>query len=161
MFNRLYNLILDCDNVSVSLRSIVHSYNSRISIYNKVFNSFRLLTEYRSFLCLTDFIILFWIVITFPSPYGVSFILIIHAYPFIIRFSIVSVSLRSIVHSYPYCFLRKMILSIVSVSLRSIVHSYLLFWMVSSFLVQKFPSPYGVSFILIISLMLVSLIKAR
>ena len=63
---------------SVSLRSIVHSYvDERLyedSEVNK--KSFRLLTEYRSFLFHEMYFIQCCRVRGFPSPYGVSFILI-------------------------------------------------------------------------------------
>ena len=63
--------------VSVSLRSIVHSYKLLKIVERDICaNSFRLLTEYRSFLCLIFLL-------------GSRLI-----------YSLVSVSLRSIVHSY-------------------------------------------------------------
>ena len=88
--------------VSVSLRSIVHSYDNTLA------------TELSA------------LYLAFPSPYGVSFILIPEPLSIRLNKDIVSVSLRSIVHSYksksspifPYS------PSPVSVSLRSIVHSY-------------------------------------
>ena len=115
--------------VSVSLRSIIHSYVNGYAI-NKCTKG----------------------IYKFPSPYGVSFILIgrwcindIHQYT-----DSVSVSLRSIIHSYivVYIFLIKKWW--VSVSLRSIIHSYFKknIYRIKIFL--EFPSPYGVSFILII-----------
>ena len=88
--------------------------------------SFRLLTEYHSFLWYTYLYHKRGIHL-FPSPYGVSFILICNAGKDTkIQFRYVSVSLRSIIHSYfsnkfsyfSSCFH-------VSVSLRSIIHSYL------------------------------------
>ena len=89
--------------VSVSLRSIIHSY----------------FYELLHYLQLLDF--------EFPSPYGVSFILIDIAevsHKSEDMWS-VSVSLRSIIHSYsPPDSIIFLIDSIVSVSLRSIIHSY-------------------------------------
>ena len=135
--------------VSVSLRSIIHSYPRFFSDDNiypllfpspygvsfilisyiasisfKFYVSFRLLTEYHSFLCfilfsiysllfsfrlLTEYHSFLWYsnikdVLTnskFPSPYGVSFILIIGVVKYETNINIkVSVSLRSIIHSY-------------------------------------------------------------
>ena len=86
--------------VSVSLRSIVHSYLSHLQ--NKYKNRIR-----------------------FPSLCGVSFILIfwkrIHHKRF---YSRVSVSLRSIIHSYKKWVIHWNCLKKVSVSLWSIIHSY-------------------------------------
>ena len=64
----------------------------------------------------------------FPSPYGVSFILI----------------------SY-YCLSRWSNEYDVSVSLRSIIHSYLYYYNIILVSKLQFPSPYGVSFILIVN----------
>ena len=64
----------------------------------------------------------------FPSPYGVSFILI------------------------DYHFNYEKVCGEVSVSLRSIVHSYELIITPIKVYKIEFPSPYGVSFILIIKL---------
>ena len=77
----LFNDKLECIDefkVSVSLRSIIHSYKDLIfQSYNTV------------------------IAIMFPSPYGVSFILIIAPSTEEAQNDIfVSVSLRSIIHSY-------------------------------------------------------------
>ena len=142
--------------VSVSLRSYIHSYLLWILRGTKAQEEF-------------------------PSPYRVSFILIICGrYLFVYWFSWVSVSLQSIIHSYKTF---KIVLMNfgrlrVSVSLRSYIHSYVLvsvgrivYDVVSvsvslrsyihsySTLTQNtytklweilFPSPYGVSFILIL-----------
>ena len=87
--------------VSVSLRSIIHSYTYELEKNNKTLKGFRLLTEYYSFLCyhckcqetsmrpsfrlLTEYYSFFlYLDISynfrslglFPSPYGVLFILI-------------------------------------------------------------------------------------
>ena len=89
-------------------------------------SSFRLLTEYHSFLSVkeeweerepSD---------VFPSPYGVSFILIRHAAESDKQyFREVSVSLRSIIHSYSGSIAQPSpTIFCVSVSLRSIIHSY-------------------------------------
>ena len=114
--------------VSVSLRSIVHSYYEDYEYYSRT-------------------------ILQFPSPYGVSFILMwMKDYMKILKLiKRVSVSLRSIVHSYfTKCisynavasagfrllteyrsflldneYLSEVFREIVSVSLRSIVHSYL------------------------------------
>ena len=90
-------------------------------------NRFRLLTEYRSFLSISSahcYVVPFKE--KFPSPYGVSFILMLYLRSIIRTSMIVSVSLRSIVHSYTtqtqgYANYN---ITQVSVSLRSIVHSY-------------------------------------
>ena len=67
----------DTMNVSVSLRSYIHSYTMCLSSYTTVkFLSFRLLTELYSFLYYLTSHSKF-IINEFPSPYGVSFILII------------------------------------------------------------------------------------
>ena len=77
---RLWILLKNHITVSVSLRSIVHSYvDERLyedSEVNK--KSFRLLTEYRSFLFHEMYFIQCCRVRGFPSPYGVSFILILY-----------------------------------------------------------------------------------
>ena len=91
--------------------------------------SFRLLTEYYSFLC---------------KVYSLETIRLGKC---------VSVSLRSIIHSYFKswrAYLYRYRLGLVSVSLRSIIHSYKLVKN-SAFggYYLAFPSPYGVSFILI------------
>ena len=89
--------------VSVSLRSIIHSYQHVCFIL--------------SLRCI-------W----FPSPYGVLFILI-RIRGIVLGYdgsNIVSVSLRSIIHSYNTVrnSLKKLLNMRVSVSLRSIIHSY-------------------------------------
>ena len=65
--------------VSVSLRSIIHSYEELLFWLRqeKTWHGFRLLTEYHSFL-LEEYALNRYYkgVLTFPSPYGVSFILI-------------------------------------------------------------------------------------
>ena len=62
---------------------------------------FRLLTEYHSFLLKFKKGTIEVKLLEFPSPYGVSFILIFKSsFVYFISF-IVSVSLRSIIHSYP------------------------------------------------------------
>ena len=85
---------------------------------------FRLLTEYYSFLFDTiEYIANDYK--KFPSPYGVLFILIDDIAKFCKeKNTLVSVSLRSIIHSYGVT--KSMIgsNSRVSVSLRSIIHSY-------------------------------------
>ena len=116
----------------------------------------------------------------FPSPYGVSFILILkkNRSDEDVKFKKISVSLRSIIHSYGILGEIKGVELEISVSLRSIIHSYLgerirnwkkklmkisvslrsiihsyLFGRKYSFIGEfkkGFPSPYGVSFILII-----------
>ena len=130
----LFNDKLECIDefkVSVSLRSIIHSYKDLIfQSYNTV------------------------IAIMFPSPYGVSFILINCIITYLFNFlHNVSVSLRSIIHSYKMKQLEYVSLQAlkVSVSLRSIIHSYNADIMViyTDNAIYKFPSPYGVSFILI------------
>ena len=65
-------------------------------------------------------------VVKFPSPYGVSFILILKKRKEWIDDINVSVSLRSIIHSYiGFSPLNLPHPPTVSVSLRSIIHSYL------------------------------------
>ena len=161
---------------------------------------FRLLTEYHSFL-LEKLVERLWGMLQFPSPYGVSFILITrvskrnmllfrrfpspYGVSFILMIFIkilqnlkpfISVSLRSIIHSYlrsSWVRIQKLShfrllteyhsflcdasdllqynhCNIISVSLRSYIHSYILgqaYLMKSE--EEVFPSPYGVSFILI------------
>ena len=128
----LFNDKLECIDefkVSVSLRSIIHSYKDLIfQSYNTV------------------------IAIMFPSPYGVSFILILKSFKneYFINLYKVSVSLWSIIHSYRREKNNKTFTSLVSVSLWSIIHSYLSLDIKSiNILYLMFPSPYGVSFILI------------
>ena len=141
--------------VSVSLRSIIHSY----------FNILNNLTELEMFF-------------KFPSPYGVSFILISWNGIGTDITEKVSVSLRSIIHSYKnsfkqynlynkcYCFrllteyhsflffgffgFLLIFSPPVSVSLRSIIHSYSFHLLCYMIIISQFPSPYGVSFILIL-----------
>ena len=66
--------------VSVSLRSIIHSYSTKHTSLKELSlsMSFRLLTEYHSFLFLELYNNLFRVKTEFPSPYGVSFILILN-----------------------------------------------------------------------------------
>ena len=114
---------------------------------------FRLLTEYHSFLFIDKFNGYTLISeLQFPSPYGVSFILILLYKYLEQQLHSVSVSLRSIIHSYKafllvssyipifsfrllteyhsflltytLTFLKQKISLFVSVSLRSIIHSY-------------------------------------
>ena len=96
------NHVLGLNQLSVSLRSITHSYNSMESFIANIIRDF-------------------------PSPYGVSLILIyIDDNDYSILGHELSVSLRSITHSY-YLFLNDSSSSIdttLSVSLRSITHSY-------------------------------------
>ena len=89
----------------------------------------------------------------FPSPYGVSFILMsTKDTDILVQEAIVSVSLRSIVHSYTKSS------SIVSHVIGSMFPSPygVSFILISSSILFKrwntrtFPSPYGVSFILIL-----------
>ena len=90
----------------------------------------------------------------FPSPYGVSFILILKSKVILMIYVsiIVSVSLRSIIHSYAFKTILLLFIkfSIVSVSLRSIIHSYqdVGYIAIEYKYIFRFPSPYGVSFIL-------------
>ena len=65
--------------VSVSLRSIIHSYlyYLRLELITLYYDfSFRLITEIHSFLLLLSKSINVFTLLKFPSPYGVSFILI-------------------------------------------------------------------------------------
>ena len=113
--------------------------------------SFRLLTEYHSFL--------YWgckkyynrRTSKFPSPYGVSFILMdilvknIHSYlnkgfpsPYGVSFILIDRMRKANETNYQF----------VSVSLRSIIHSYIMVIYTDNAIYKVFPSPYGVSFIL-------------
>ena len=85
--------------VSVSLRSIIHSYKEQVADADAE--------------------------LEFPSPYGVSFILIYNWLLWWLYVRWVSVSLRSYIHSYKVLkVLAIMVLSLVSVSLWSYIHSY-------------------------------------
>ena len=89
--------------VSVSLRSIIHSYEYRdddVECMAFPVVSFRLLTEYHSFLCKKD--ILKVMVNEFPSPYGVSFILIIDVLKNYITLKSYSFRLLTEYHSFLY-----------------------------------------------------------
>ena len=89
---------------------------------------FRLLMEYHSFLCGINFYNTTPAMASrFPSPYGVSFILMETIWNVSKAAMIVSVSLWSIIHSY-----NKM----------SVKYD-------KKLMLKAFPSPYGVSFILI------------
>ena len=139
--------------VSVSLRSIIHSYLS-IKLYGYL-KSFLFPSPYGvSFILIEQILTVRLYMQMFPSPYGVSFILMSILFskrkswrmvwkfpsPYGVLFILiklnmktlqhlkfwVSVSLRSIIHSYilerkikAKCGLQKL-----SVSLRSIIHSY-------------------------------------
>ena len=89
--------------VSVSLRSIVHSYTKSSSIVSHVIGSM-FPSPYGVSFILIDIGDDGWddVMLAFPSPYGVSFILILVIYPHhhSLTHTTVSVSLRSIVHSY-------------------------------------------------------------
>ena len=122
----MYLIFLDTF-VSVSLRSIIHSYKS-IWIHDKRWSckvSVSLRSIIHSYIQDLNVRISY---LLFPSPYGVSFILII--------------SIAIVV----YIFLIK---KWVSVSLRSIIHSYFIKDIKEVTEYIQFPSPYGVSFILI------------
>ena len=138
---------------------------------------FRLLMEYHSFLYWTNAVINHLCIDKFPSPYGVSFILIKQNHIFIeveryFGFRLL-MELYSFLHtSNLYChFIDNQFPSpygvifilteiskrgswfryrIVSVSLWSIIHSYYFFRYIHYNNSSKFPSPYGVSFILIV-----------
>ena len=87
----------------------------------------------------------------FPSPYGVSFILIFY-YNFssIYIHIYVSVSLRSIIHSYFFNWLKRSMLDDQRFRLLTEYHSFLLkVGKIYEQTISMFPSPYGVSFILI------------
>ena len=110
--------------VSVSLWSIIHSYQYILLFLFSFYYRFRLLMEYHSFLYNDTFFNIEIDGYEFPSPYGVSFILII------------------------ICILKSGYIYRVSVSLWSIIHSYY-FSSDNNDDFIWFPSPYGVSFILI------------
>ena len=116
---------------------------------------FRLLTEYHSFLYMFQQLVKILYFSLFPSPYGVSFILIFkkgidflliicYMFPSPYGVSFILISIIIVI----YIFLIK---KWVSVSLRSIIHSYYLYNEFNKSLMwgNQFPSPYGVSFILI------------
>ena len=111
--------------------------------------SFRLLMEYHSFLS-TMKNLLNCSNHVFPSPYGVSFILIGKQ----VQLSDLTImSFRLLMEYHSFLFPRRtmyVLNSKVSVSLWSIIHSYgELIGLLDDWGV-KFPSPYGVSFILIV-----------
>ena len=112
--------------VSVSLRSIIHSYKEQVADADAE--------------------------LEFPSPYGVSFILIYNWLLWWLYVRWVSVSLRSYIHSYEIISSGDITAfsDVVSVSLRSYIHSYKMeFTRRNGWYIFVFPSPYGVSFILI------------
>ena len=89
-------------NVSVSLRSIIHSYDITDNEIEKL-ESFRLLTEYHSFL----YVNVYYNSKSskksrFPSPYGVSFILILEMLDYILNNSSNSFRLLTEYHSFLY-----------------------------------------------------------
>ena len=90
----------------------------------------------------------------FPSPYGVSFILIKFKSNSI-EVKLLGFRLLTEYHSFLFekiCYntIRELGREVcVSVSLRSIIHSYNLTFKLYPFTSITFPSPYGVSFILI------------
>ena len=88
--------------ISVSLRSIIHSYIEQINLSLLDTMYFRLLAEYHSFL---------WLKIESLESY----------------LKLVSVSLRSYIHSYVYTItnIKNLRRNLVSVSLRSIIYSYM------------------------------------
>ena len=91
--------------------------------------------------------------IEFPSPYGVSFILIHNSILLLLSLLVLFPSPYGVSFILIYyrlsqsCNLWRLW---VSVSLRSIIHSYIMDILVEELqFIYKFPSPYGVSFILI------------
>ena len=128
---RIRILLLKKGTVSVSLRSIIHSYYIGGWLDTADTNvSFRLLTEYHSFLFIVNVKVVCPLVQKqFPSPYGVSFILILAFLDFLSFFSSFCFRLLTEYHSFLFkgIELEKLINSNgkqVSVSLRSIIHSY-------------------------------------
>ena len=101
LYIRTGECIVDLIGVSVSLRSIIHSYyiieNQWKAWIQKLFPS-----PYGvSFILIRLIIFLKCLVLQFPSPYGVSFILIkLQGRIISVADKGVSVSLRSIIHSY-------------------------------------------------------------
>ena len=88
--------------------------------------SFRLLTEYHSFLLKLKSGTILELYYRFPSPYGVSFILILNIYVIEWVLLLVSVSLRSIIHSYlGGCTMNKIKSKYVSFRLLTEYHSFL------------------------------------
>ena len=136
--------------------------------------SFRLLTEYHSFLFSIN--VIFKSSYMFPSPYGVSFILIdndndyhVHCYqfpsPYGVSFILIitrrvinmlTMRFRLLTEYHSFLFQRlgcyNQYSKKVSVSLRSIIHSYFHTSSLLFLIIPLFPSPYGVSFILMINL---------
>ena len=110
LLTEYHSFLLKCNNllyrrlkVSVSLRSIIHSYRYNYLLFTQSFVCFRLLTEYHSFL--------FWGHMheaTIMKVFGFRLLTEYHSFLFMKRFSKyqfnirkwVSVSLRSIIHSY-------------------------------------------------------------
>ena len=75
-FNILLGMMKSLQIVSVSLRSYIHSYDYKYEYIENPYLSFRLLMEYHSFLRTCNDVIEWAEENGFPSPYGVSFILI-------------------------------------------------------------------------------------
>ena len=116
--------------VSVSLRSIIHSYSTpNLNITCPLYISFRLLTEYHSFLYIAQVFLKKKAILRFPSPYGVSFILMHNVLEALL------LSLQEFPSPYGVSFIlilnrvmcENLIEKFVSVSLRSIIHSYKIF----------------------------------
>ena len=138
--------------VSVSLRSYIHSYWMRTYAGFHLLESFRLLTKLYSFLLSFMELIALFRTNTFPSPYGVSFILISYRKHPMKDFNWVSVSLRSYIHSYYLagdCDGDKIQIMFPSPYGVSFILTPKSGYMVSVQDILKFPSPYGVIFILI------------
>ena len=119
------------DYVSVSLRSIIHSYNKKHldECLDAVFIvSVSLRSIIHSYLLSINMVIKNT-AMKFPSPYGVSFILILKVSCWITARNLISFRLLTEYHSFlygEYEYLIEHFIEKVSVSLRSIIHSYLL-----------------------------------
>ena len=114
--------------VSVSLQSIIHSYEYERFIFQKSWSKgFRLLTEYHSFLLIMRKYRVMESRLKFPSPYGVSFILI-----FLIKRENIDYSISLFPSPYGVSFI---LIGKIKFNIQTRK--------------TAFPSPYGVSFILI------------
>ena len=119
--------------VSVSLRSIIHSYFKKGSIEVKLLD-----TTFPSPYGVSFILICSWIKqlknlknLSFPSPYGVSFILILHSI-FNDKLKDKKLGFRLLTEYHSFLYASDLLeylncnIYIVSVSLRSIIHSYTL-----------------------------------
>ena len=117
--------------ISVSLRSIIHSYMKETENFN-IFHGFKISVSLRSIIHSYYYkdVLYNFLTSLFPSPYGVSFILIQMLYFWLVDNGYINFRLLTEYHSFLFF------------SHTTSKHRNLFL---------KFPSPYGVSFILIIS----------